>query len=115
MSSLFSYPSSALTFILYSNVHLNVVFILSLSVLLTSVWYYYWQYAPGRPMRSRRVQNWWQLCGYVILFGIGSWRMYAEGLGNIFTRMQDVWEYPALTDRWSTLYFEVEIAWYCSR
>lgn len=102
-----------LDYILWSQTPLSNSIILYVATALTVVWTYLW-YAGSKPMRSRRVQTWWQLGGYSILLSLGMYRCVGEGLSDIFLRIHEVWHYPQLTDRGTVLYFELEVGWYLS-
>ena len=98
---------------MWSQTSLSQPLILSISAVLTAVWTYLW-YSKAGYMRSKRVQTWWQLGGYTVLFLLGTYRAYAEGLHDILFRIHEAWHYPQLTNRGTVLYFELEIGWYLS-
>jgi len=90
---------------------LSVPVVFGAAAVLTMIWVGLWVRGP---MKDRRVQTWWQLGGYIILFAFGSWRMYAEGLGDYFLHPKNLYDIRDLPSRWTKLFFEIEVAWYVS-
>jgi len=84
------------------------------SVAFSAVWAYLW-FNPKRQMRQRSWQTYWQFGGYSIFWLLGFKGVITENLIYVFHNLDNLWNYPPVTNLFSRTYFEIEMGWYFSQ